>query len=57
MWLPVARDDPDLQASGTRLLAAIAQRLTWKAALDEARHRATGPPGTDVSATHAATAA
>jgi hypothetical protein len=57
VWLPVARDDPDLTSSGTRLLAAIAQRLTWKAALDEARHRATGPPGPDVSATHAATAA
>ena len=57
VWLPVARDDPDLTSSGTRLLAAIAQRLTWKAALDEARHQAVGPPGPEVSATHAAAAA
>jgi hypothetical protein len=34
-----------------RLLHIVADRFTWKQALDEARRRAAGKPASDLSAT------
>jgi hypothetical protein len=50
-WEPVAPSDPDHMPHARRLLHVVADRITWKQALDEARRRAAGQPGTDLSAT------
>jgi hypothetical protein len=50
-WEPVAPSDPDHMPHARRLLHVVADRLTWKQALDEARRRAALPPGTNLSAT------
>jgi hypothetical protein len=51
-WEPVMTGDPDLRPLPRRLLLAIAERLRWRAALDEAKRRAgIDPP--DCSATAA----
>jgi len=52
-WHPVATGDPDLRPLPRRLLLALAERVRWRAALDEAKRRAgLDPP--DPSATAAA---
>jgi hypothetical protein len=50
-WEPVTPGDPDHMPRTQRLLHVVADRITWKQALDEARRRADehGPP--DLSAT------
>jgi hypothetical protein len=50
-WEMVAPSDPDHMSHARRLLHVVADRITWKQALDEARRRAAGPPGTNLSAT------
>jgi hypothetical protein len=50
-WEPVAPSDPDHMSHARRLLHVVADRITWKQALDEARRRAAGQPDTNLSAT------
>jgi hypothetical protein len=50
-WEPVAPSDADYMPHARRLLHVVADRFTWKQALDEARRRAAGPPDTNPSAT------
>ncbi len=49
-WEFARPTDPDMQPLQHRLLRAISQRIQWRAQLQAARERATGPPG-NVSAT------
>jgi hypothetical protein len=51
MWEPVTPGDPDHMPPAQRLLHIVADRFTWKQALDEARRRAAGEPASDLSAT------
>jgi len=51
MWEPVTPGDPDHMPPAQRLLHIVADRFTWKQALDEARRRAAGKPASDLSAT------
>jgi hypothetical protein len=50
-WEPVAPSDPDYMPHARRLLHVVADRITWKQALEEARRRAVGQPSPDLSAT------
>ncbi len=50
-WAPVTPGDPDHMPPARRLLHVVADRLTWKQALDEARRRADGHGPPDLSAT------
>jgi hypothetical protein len=50
-WERVEPDDPDYMPPGRRLLHAVADRLHWQAALDEARRRATADQDPGFSAT------
>ncbi|WP_406296238.1 replication initiator [Embleya sp. NBC_00888] len=43
MWQPVGRDDPDVAPLSHRLLRAVAERVRWRTAMDEAKARADGP--------------
>jgi Replication initiator protein, pSAM2 len=52
-WEPVTPSDPDHMPPAQRLLHVVAERQRWHAALSEARARASGPPGPDLSATAA----
>jgi hypothetical protein len=49
-WEPVAPSDADHMSHARRLLHVVADRLTWKQALDEARRRAAGQTNPDLSA-------
>jgi hypothetical protein len=49
-WEPVTPGDPDHMPPAQRLLHVVADRVTWKQALDEARRRA-GQAPPDLSAT------
>jgi hypothetical protein len=51
MWEPVTPGDPDHMPPAQRLLHVVADRITWKQALDEARRRAEGNGPSDLSAT------
>jgi hypothetical protein len=51
MWEPVTPGDPDHMPPAQRLLHVVADRITWKQALDEARRRADGNGSSDLSAT------
>ncbi len=48
---PVTPRDPDHMPPARRLLHVVADRITWKQALDEARRRAAGLGPPDLSAT------
>jgi hypothetical protein len=50
-WQVVAPGDHDHMPPGQRLLHVVADRVTWKQALDEARRRALGHSPPDLSAT------
>ena len=50
-WEPVTPGDPDHMPPPQRMLHIVADRQRWHAALTEARARATGPPGPELSAT------
>ena len=50
-WEPVTPSDPDHMPPARRLLHVVADRITWKQALDEARRRAAMNPPPDLSAT------
>ena len=50
-WTPVRPGDPDHMPPGQRLLHILADRQRWHAALADARAKATGPPGPELSAT------
>ncbi len=43
LWEPVRPGDPDMSPLATRLLRAVAERVRWRQALDEALARAEGP--------------
>jgi hypothetical protein len=45
VWQPVLPGDPDHMAPAQRLLHVVADRITWKQTLDEARRRAAGDSG------------
>jgi len=49
-WELARPTDPDMQPLQHRLLRAISQQIQWRAEINAARERATGPPA-DVSAT------
>jgi hypothetical protein len=49
-WEPVAPGDSDHMPNARRLLHVVADRITWKQALDEARRRAADPSAPDPSA-------
>jgi hypothetical protein len=53
-WEPVAPGDPDHMPTARRLLHVVADRMRWLSALDQARRRAAGEWGADLSATGAA---
>jgi hypothetical protein len=53
-WEPVAPGDQDHMPTGQRMLHVVADRIRWQQALDQARRRAQGLPGDDLSATGAA---
>ncbi|MGW9210643.1 replication initiator [Embleya sp. NPDC055664] len=42
IWQPVGRDDPDVAPLSHRLLRAVAERVRWRRAMDDAKARATG---------------
>ncbi|WP_234325830.1 hypothetical protein [Streptomyces sp. NRRL S-495] len=44
LWEPVRPGDPDMAPLATRLLRAVAERVRWRAALDQALERAGGEP-------------
>ncbi|MFD8319616.1 replication initiator [Kitasatospora purpeofusca] len=44
LWEPVHLGDPDMSPLATRLLRAVAERVRWRAALDQALERAGGEP-------------
>jgi hypothetical protein len=50
-WEPVTPGDADHMPPARRLLHVVADRITWKQALDEARRRADGHSRSDLSAT------
>jgi Replication initiator protein, pSAM2 len=50
-WEPVTLSDPDHMPPAQRLLHIVAERQRWHAALTQARARASGPPGPNLSAT------
>jgi hypothetical protein len=50
-WEPVNPGDPDHMPPARRLLHVVADRITWKQALDEARRRAAGQSPPDIPAT------
>src|SRR6202167_879810 len=50
-WEPVKPSDQDHMPTPQRLLHVVADRIRWRAALDEARRRAQGQPPDDLSAT------
>jgi hypothetical protein len=50
-WEPVKPSDEDHMPTPQRLLHVVADRIRWRAALDEARRRAQGQPPDDLSAT------
>jgi hypothetical protein len=50
-WGPVTPGDPDHMPPAQRLLHVVADRITWKQALDEARRRADGHGPPDLPAT------
>jgi hypothetical protein len=50
-WEPVTPGDPDHMSTARRLLHAVADRIHWQAALDQARREATGNSPPDLSAT------
>ncbi|WSY12357.1 hypothetical protein OG928_11755 [Embleya sp. NBC_00896] len=43
IWQPVGRDDPDVAPLSHRLLRAVAERVRWRKAMDDAKARADGP--------------
>jgi hypothetical protein len=49
-WEPVTPGDADHMPPARRLLHVVADRITWKQALDEARRRADGDKPADLSA-------
>jgi hypothetical protein len=49
-WEPVTPADSDHMRPAQRLLRVVADRITWKQALDAARRRADGHPPPDLSA-------
>jgi hypothetical protein len=51
IWEPVTPGDPDHMPPAQRLLHVVADRITWKQALDEARRRADGHGPPDLPAT------
>ena len=51
IWEPVTPDDPDYMPPARRLLHVVADRQRWQAALAQARARASGQPGHELSAT------
>jgi hypothetical protein len=53
-WAPVKPGDPDHMPPAQRLLHVVADRQRWHSALVNARARASGPPGPDLSATRRA---
>jgi hypothetical protein len=50
-WEPVTPGDADHMPNPQRLLHVVADRMRWLAALDQARRRAAGGTGPDLSAT------
>ena len=50
-WEPVTPGDPDHMPPARRLLHVVADRITWKQALDEARRKAAGLGPPDLPAT------
>jgi hypothetical protein len=50
-WEPVSPGDPDHMAPARRLLHVVADRITWKQALDEARRKTAGESPPDLPAT------
>jgi hypothetical protein len=50
-WQLVSPGDPDYLPAARRLLHVVADRITWKQALDAARHKAAGQPSGHLSAT------
>jgi hypothetical protein len=50
-WEPVTPGDPDHMPPARRLLHVVADRITWKQALDEARRKAAGLDPPDLPAT------
>jgi hypothetical protein len=42
MWAQVGRDDPDVAPLSHRLLRAVAERVRWRKAMDDAKARADG---------------
>ncbi|WTA54939.1 hypothetical protein OIP63_30955 [Kitasatospora purpeofusca] len=44
VWEPVRPGDPDMSPLATRLLRAVAERVRWRAALDQALEGAGGEP-------------
>ncbi|MFB7907478.1 replication initiator [Kitasatospora sp. NPDC056076] len=44
VWEPVRPGDPDMSPLATRLLRAVAERVRWRQALDEALARSEGVP-------------
>jgi len=50
-WAPVLPSDNDHMPPAQRMLHVLADRQRWQAALTQARARASGPPGPNLSAT------
>jgi hypothetical protein len=46
LWQPISSDDPDIEPLSRRLLRAVAERVRWRAALDQAQQRADGNSAT-----------